>query len=101
MIGNLMKLVLALFVTNIAFAAFLYGWVTDNDIGGLRKGGVDRFVDLLYFSIVSFSTAGYGDIAPKTTRAKMSVSSFLLFVNIAAIYGIYNTIATSSNIKSK
>jgi hypothetical protein len=92
MIGDLIKLILALFLTNIGFAAFLFGWVTDNDIGGLRKGGIDRFVDLFYFSIVSFSTAGYGDIAPKTTRAKMSVSSFLVFVNIAAIYGIYNAL---------
>jgi hypothetical protein len=92
MIGDLIKLILALFLTNIGFAAFLFGWVTDNDIGGLRKSGIDRFVDLFYFSIVSFSTAGYGDISPKTTRAKMSVSSFLVFVNIAAIYGIYNAL---------
>jgi hypothetical protein len=99
MIGNLFKLVVALFFTNIAFAASLFSWVTDNDISGLRKGGIDRFVDLVYFSIVSFSTAGYGDIAPKSTRAKITVSSFLLFVNIAAIYGIYNSIISSSNIK--
>jgi hypothetical protein len=92
MIGDLIKLITALFVTNVGFAAFLFGWASDNDISGLRKGGIDRFVDLLYFSIVSFSTAGYGDISPKSTRAKISVSSFLIFVNIAAIYGIYNAL---------
>ena len=92
MIQDLIKLLLALFLTNVGFAAILFGWVTDNDMTGLRKGGADRFADLVYFSIVSFSTAGFGDIAPKSTRAKMTVSSFLLFVNIAAIYGIYNAL---------
>jgi len=92
MIQDLIKLLLALFLTNVGFAAFLFSWVSDNDMTGLRKGGADRFAELGYFSIVSFSTAGFGDIAAKSTRAKMTVSSFLLFVNIAAIYGIYNAL---------
>jgi Ion channel len=88
------KLVAALLATNIAFAGCLFPWVTDNDFTGLRKNGSERFADLFYFSVASFSTAGYGDIAPKTTRAKMAVSFFLLFVNIAALYGIYNALTS-------
>ena len=95
MIANFLKLLLALLVTNIVFASVMFSWITDDDMSGLRKTKTDRFIDLLYFSIVSFSTAGYGDIAPKSTRAKLSVSSYLMFVNIAAIYGIYTAMVVS------
>jgi hypothetical protein len=90
------KLLAALLATNLGFAGFLFPWVTDNDFVGLSKSGPDRFTDLLYFSVVSFSTAGYGDISPKSTRARMIVALFLLFVNIAAIYGIYGAIISTS-----
>ncbi|BAT22418.1 hypothetical protein [Yellowstone lake phycodnavirus 2] len=96
MFHNFFKLLVALIVTNLSFAGVMHSWVTDSDMSGLRKGSTDRFVDLLYFSIVSFSTTGYGDIAPKSTRAKMAVCLFLMFVNIAAIYGIYNALVTSA-----
>lgn len=95
MIANFLKLLLALLVTNIVFASVMFSWITDDDMSGLRKTKTDRFIDLLYFSIVSFSTAGYGDIAPKSTRAKLTVSSYLMFVNIAAIYGIYTAMVVS------
>ncbi len=88
------QVVLALLATVIGFAAGLYPWMTDEDFTGLRKDGIERFVDLVYFSIVSFSTAGYGDISPKSTRARIVVSMYLLFVNITAIYGIYNALAS-------
>ena len=93
MILNLFLLIIALLVTNLLFATFLMAWVTDDDMNGLRKAPAERFADLAYFSIVSFSTAGYGDISPKSTRAKLAISIYLLFVNIAAVYGIYNAIA--------
>jgi len=84
------KLLVALIMTNLLFAIFLFPWVTDEDFNGLRKKGSQRFVDLFYFSIVSFSTAGYGDISPKSSRAKMIVSTYLMFVNITGIYGFYS-----------
>jgi hypothetical protein len=93
MILNFFLLIIALLITNLVFASFLMSWVTDDDMNGLRKNGIERFTDLFYFSIVSFSTAGYGDISPKSSRAKMSISTYLLFVNIAAVYGIYNAVA--------
>jgi hypothetical protein len=87
------KLVAAMLATNLAFAGSLIPWVTDNDFIGLRKDGSERFVDLFYFSVASFSTAGYGDISPKSTRAKLFTSIFLLFVYAAAVYGVYNAVA--------
>jgi hypothetical protein len=96
MAAQLTQLITALLLTNFAFASMLYPWVTDDDFTGLRKKGSGRFVDLIYFSIVSFSTAGYGDISPKSTRARLTVSLYLLFVNITAIYGFYSAFISSS-----
>jgi hypothetical protein len=89
------KLLVALIMTNLLFAIFLFPWVTDDDFNGLRKKGSQRFIDLFYFAIVSFSTAGYGDISPKSSRAKMIVSTYLMFVNITGIYGFYSAFITS------
>ena len=89
------KLATALLATNLAFAAFLFPWVTDDDFTGLRENGPERFADLFYFSVASFSTAGTGDISPKTTRARTAVTLFLLFVIVSAIDRIYNGFAKS------
>ena len=89
------KLAAALLATNLAFAVCLFPWVTDDDFTGLHKNGPERFADLFYFSVASFSTAGTGDIVPKTTRSRMAVTLFLLFVVGSAIYGIYNGVAKS------
>lgn len=43
-----------------------------------------RFVDTLYFTIVSLSTVGYGDIVPKTTEAKYFTIIFVL-IGIALV----------------
>ena len=51
-------------------------------IGGsylLREefNGVATWSDAVYFSIVTYSTVGYGDIGPKTENAKLFVSSMI------------------------
>jgi uncharacterized protein YacL len=96
MLRKLITLVFALLFTTVGFASVVFPWASDDDFNGLRKGGIERFIDLVYFTIVSFSTAGYGDISPKSTRAKLLVSTFLLFVNITAIYGIYNALIVTN-----
>ena len=92
MLSSFLKLFLALISTVFFFAVAVYPWASDDDFNGLRKNGDERFLDLVYFAVVSFSTAGYGDISPKSSRAKIMTSSFLLFVNIAAIYGMYSAL---------
>jgi voltage-gated potassium channel len=56
--------------------AFAYG------VGGsyiLREdfNGVATWSDAVYFSVVTYSTVGYGDISPKTENAKLFVSSMI------------------------
>lgn len=56
----------------------------------LLKGDITGYVDYLYFSVVTSTTIGYGDIAPASNFAKMVVSSqailSLAFVGIFLNY---------------
>ena len=70
----------------IAFAAFLTTWVTDYDISGLPKGWFDRFVTLLYFSVTTFTSTGYGDIAPKSNRARIIMSAYMTTALAGTVY---------------
>jgi hypothetical protein len=78
----MIKLVAILLVINFAFAAFLYSWATDDDISNLPKDPKERFWALLYFSVTTSTSTGYGDIVPKSIRARMisSVLQILMLV---------------------
>jgi CBS domain containing-hemolysin-like protein len=71
------KLLVGLFVISIVFAIAMYPWVTDDDISNLPKEPFARFTSLVYFSVTTFTSTGYGDIAPKSTRAKMVMSMYM------------------------
>lgn len=78
---------LALYLTiMIAFAAFLNTWVTDDDISGLPKDGVDRFTSLMYFSVTTFTSTGYGDMAPKSKRARLVMSAYMTTALAGTVY---------------
>jgi|LauGreDrversion4_2_1035121.scaffolds.fasta_scaffold273869_2 hypothetical protein len=51
------------------------------------------FFDRFYFILVTISTMGYGDIAPATNRAKVSVIVILLFV-IVIILNTFSNMVT-------
>jgi hypothetical protein len=59
-----------------------------------RSGNV--FVDLVYFSVVTISTVGYGDISPKATSAKLLcmceilLGYFFIGMLLATILGRFN-----------
>jgi hypothetical protein len=74
----------SLIVFNFAFAAFLYSWVTDDDISNLPKDPKERFMALVYFTVTTSTSTGYGDIVPKSIRARM-VSSALQIGMLALI----------------
>jgi hypothetical protein len=80
----MMKLVAILLVVNFVFAAFLYSWATDDDISNLPKDPKERFWALLYFTVTTSTSTGYGDIVPKSIRARMA-SSVLQLVMLVLI----------------
>jgi hypothetical protein len=78
------KLLAILLAINFVFAAFLYSWATDDDISNLPKEPKERFSALLYFTVTTSTSTGYGDIVPKSIRARMasSVLQILMLVLI-------------------
>jgi len=57
----------------------LFNFATDDDISGLPKDKKERFLALLYFT-----TTGYGDILPKSRRARMFMSAYM-FASMAGV----------------
>lgn len=53
------------------------------------------FIDSLYFSVISLTTIGFGDITPQTTEGKIFVMIYVVF-GIAIIAGLFNTVFRSA-----
>jgi voltage-gated potassium channel len=73
--------------TQLAAAAALAAAISYGTLGSyaLRDefGSVDTLVDAFYFTVVTASTVGYGDVTPDTQIAKLFVLSSLV-MNVAA-----------------
>ena len=68
------QILIGAFILNFIFALLSY-----NLLYGEISNAVN-LIDFFYFGMVSLSTAGYGDMAPITTKAKLCVSMYLLFI---------------------
>ena len=49
-----------------------------------------RWLDSLYFSVISLATVGYGDLAPQTDFGKV-FTMFYILTGIGIIFGFINT----------
>lgn len=80
MIKDIAQLMILILIANLIFSLFLYSWVTDNDITNLPKNKRERFMAILYFSITTSTSTGYGDIVPKSVRARIASSMLQVFM---------------------
>lgn len=80
-----MKLLVILLVVNFAVAAFLYSWATDDDVSNLPKDPKERFWALVYFTVTTSTSTGYGDIVPKSVRARMFSSALQILMLILVV----------------
>jgi hypothetical protein len=75
------KVFTATLLYNVAFALFLYLWVTDDDIENLPKEPSERAWALFFVAVTSFTTIGFGEfgsIRVKSRRLKIGVTFFIL-----------------------
>lgn len=54
-----------------------------------------RYIDAFYFSVVSLTTVGYGDITPKTDLGKLFVAGYLM-IGIGLMAALVNNVLRSS-----
>ncbi len=68
-------------VFSLLFAALYYGIGTEHLIGVRGETALETFMDCFYFSTQTFTTVGYGSIAPKGILAS-TVASFEAFCGL-------------------
>jgi voltage-gated potassium channel len=59
----------------LLFSLVLYLIFDENDINYDKE---TKFIDLWYFSITTYTSTGYGDIVPISTRARIITSLYML-----------------------
>jgi len=82
------------FVIGVAWA-FIYLSIETKTPGAILQGATEPFSQLFYFSFVTMTTLGYGDILPSSNIARHWVvlqaitGQFYLAIIIARLVGLY------------
>jgi len=88
MLASVVQLIVALLIVNVIFSAFLYSWVTDDDITNLPKKPSERFMAIFYYNVTTSTTTGFGDIVPKSTRARVISMAHQLIMFSIVVRGL-------------
>ncbi len=103
--GNaLMDIVLSA-ISGMVFFAFTYFLLENNAPGSfsghLGTGPLDQLITFLYYSVVTFATIGYGDIAPMTSLARIVVMGEILYSMFIIIMAVSSFGALQEVLKDK
>lgn len=87
--GYLIVLVIFSFAIDFTALQFLDAthFKVNNSIG---NNGLSVFFDLSYFSLITFSSVGFGDIVPTTVPSKILVTLEVLLRFFVLVFGIAN-----------
>lgn len=88
-IRNRLASVLALYFGVVFVFSGLYRWISENIEGSFSKA-IESTVDSIYFSAVTITTLGYGDITPTAIVSKLAViaQSIMGVVLLAVLIGL-------------
>lgn len=67
----------------IIFSGLYHTYLNPEDFNGGE--GLKSYSDYFYYTVVTHASVGYGDISPKTRRAKMLVSLHIIIAFILII----------------
>jgi len=109
--GEMLRLaVIAYLLIGFAFAGFYHiaEYLDPSSLGGLHAGGTESsLAEMLYFSFVTMTTLGYGDIVPKTPMARTAAmlqaligQGFMAFI-VAKLVALYWAQAAQDRIVSE
>lgn len=96
-------------ISGIIFFAINYFYLSVNDpnafVGHLGGTALSRLIGCLYYSVITFSTIGYGDIVPLSNMARIIVvgevlySVFILVLVISSFSSLKDAIGKNEAIK--
>lgn len=85
----------SLLAVTIMYAAIYKILIQFNPYSFAGLNHSSHFIDFLYFSVITFSTTGYGDIYPLTKLAKIITITEIVFgfsiIVGSVIYGVINS----------
>ncbi len=88
---TLMSIHILLIVLSFAIDYFiLYQIYPESFTGILAANQQNAFVEFLYFSLVTFTTTGFGDIVPRMNEARILISMEIILAFISIIFIISN-----------
>lgn len=82
-------------ITEIMFLLCIYTLIffifcDESDFSGFdeerKMGSLERLLNMFYFTSVTCSTIGYGDIYPKTIKSRLICSSLILLIIYLSFY---------------
>jgi hypothetical protein len=87
-------LVTAAVFVNAGFALLLFVFTTDEEFEFTKppkhENALERFFTLFYFSVSTFTTVGYGDIAPSSAKVRLLVTLYQIFVFGGLVSVLFN-----------
>ena len=83
-----MKIITRVFILVVVFT-LLFSTLDESHFNYLyppKKGNLEYVVERFYFTIVTISTIGYGDITPKTVVARLLTIALILCMIVSILY---------------
>ena len=94
----ILNLSIVFFMLSIFVSIYLFLCRDYSHFNGIDKNKdkhfSDAFLNRFYFVLITFTTIGYGDITPRSTRARVITCLIILFIMISILKAFDSLIST-------